>query len=138
MFFLTFTVGDFLKGYFEMGLEWFSGWVSGLLESAGAFGWLRSRYHTICHCDIEHISLRQYILDGVVLLLAGGDSVLLNFPVHAELMDKVLLLVLGHSTVTLDAQVYRLLFLSRGLLTLSEQIGQDLISSHVGIAVGVG
>ena len=42
VFFLTFTVGDFLKGYFEMGLEWFSGWVSGLLESAGAFGWLRS------------------------------------------------------------------------------------------------
>ncbi len=36
VFALTFTVGDWLKGYFEMGLEIFSGGVSTLLESIGA------------------------------------------------------------------------------------------------------
>lgn len=34
VFFLTFTVGDWLKGYFEQGLEWFSGLVAGGLEAA--------------------------------------------------------------------------------------------------------
>ncbi len=42
VFFLTFTVGDFLKGYFEMGLEWFSAEISLLLTNLGAAGWLRS------------------------------------------------------------------------------------------------
>lgn len=36
VFALTFTVGDWLKGYFELGLEIFSGGVSKLLESIGA------------------------------------------------------------------------------------------------------
>lgn len=36
VFFLTFTVGDWLKGYFEEALELFSAWVSGTLESFGA------------------------------------------------------------------------------------------------------
>ncbi len=42
VFFLTFTIGDFLKGYFEMGLEWFSAKMSLLLASIGAAGWLKS------------------------------------------------------------------------------------------------
>lgn len=33
VFFLTFTVGDWLKGYFEIGLEWFSGAAGSLLSS---------------------------------------------------------------------------------------------------------
>lgn len=32
VFFLTFTVGDWLKGYFEIGLEWISGGAGSLLE----------------------------------------------------------------------------------------------------------
>lgn len=35
VFFLTFTVGDWLKGYFETGLDWFSGAVLGVLENLG-------------------------------------------------------------------------------------------------------
>ena len=42
VFFLTFTVGDFLKGYFEMALEIFSGNVLTLLENAGVSSWLIS------------------------------------------------------------------------------------------------
>ena len=42
VFFLTFTVGDFLKGYFEMGLEWFSNAVLSLLTAVGAADWLTS------------------------------------------------------------------------------------------------
>lgn len=33
VFFLTFTVGDALKGVFEVGLEWFSGSVLGILQN---------------------------------------------------------------------------------------------------------
>lgn len=42
VFFLTFTVGDAIKGVFEVGLDWFSGIVAGFLESVGASGWLQS------------------------------------------------------------------------------------------------
>lgn len=42
VFFLTFTVGDWLKGYFETGIEWFSALVSGLFESAGVSPVLQS------------------------------------------------------------------------------------------------
>ena len=36
VFFLTFTVGDFLKGYFETGLEFFSDFVKNLLTTVNA------------------------------------------------------------------------------------------------------
>ncbi len=42
VFFLTFTVGDLLKGVFEIGLDWFSGSTDGLLVSLGTTAWLRS------------------------------------------------------------------------------------------------
>lgn len=42
VFFLTFTVGDFLKGYFEIGLDELSGSVSRLLAAANVAGWLQS------------------------------------------------------------------------------------------------
>lgn len=42
VFFLTFTVGDFLKGYFEMGLEVFSESMLVVLENAGVSSWLIS------------------------------------------------------------------------------------------------
>ena len=42
VFFLTFTVGDFLKGYFEQGLELLSRGVLSGLHSAGASDWVIS------------------------------------------------------------------------------------------------
>ncbi|MCD2491240.1 ferrous iron transport protein B [Lacrimispora sp. NSJ-141] len=42
VFFLTFTIGDFLKGYFETGLEWFSGQTLLLMQNIGAADWLVS------------------------------------------------------------------------------------------------
>ncbi len=42
VFFLTFTVGDFLKGYFEAALEVFSGNVLALMEAVGVSSWLIS------------------------------------------------------------------------------------------------
>ena len=42
VFFLTFTVGDFLKGYFEQALELFSGQVLALLQTAGVSDWIVS------------------------------------------------------------------------------------------------
>ena len=42
VFFLTFTIGDWLKGYFESFLELFSGGVSELLTGIHAASWLKS------------------------------------------------------------------------------------------------
>lgn len=42
VFFLTFTVGDALKGVFEAALGIFSGGAAGLLEAVGVSGWLKS------------------------------------------------------------------------------------------------
>lgn len=42
VFFLTFTVGDYLKGYFEIGLEYASSVIYHGLVAAGASGWLIS------------------------------------------------------------------------------------------------
>lgn len=42
VFFLTFTVGDFLKGYFEVGLGWFSGTLLSILEAVHASQWVIS------------------------------------------------------------------------------------------------
>lgn len=42
VFFLTFTIGDFLKGYFEVGLELFSGMVTSLLEATNVSDWMVS------------------------------------------------------------------------------------------------
>ena len=42
VFFLTFTVGDFLKGYFETGLDWFSGAMSAFLAGIHASQWMSS------------------------------------------------------------------------------------------------
>lgn len=60
VFFLTFTVGDFLKGYFEQGLEVLSASVLSGLHAAGASDWV--------------ISL---IVDGV---LAGVGGILTFLP----------------------------------------------------------
>lgn len=42
VFFLTFTVGDFLKGYFQVGLDWFSQMVVAGLAGVHASSWLTS------------------------------------------------------------------------------------------------
>ena len=42
VFFLTFTVGDFLKGYFEAGLDTFSALVLSAMQSAHVWDWLTS------------------------------------------------------------------------------------------------
>ena len=60
VFFLTFTVGDFLKGYFEQALELFSNQVLALLQTAGVSDWI--------------ISL---VVDGVV---AGVGGILTFLP----------------------------------------------------------
>ena len=42
VFFLTFTVGDALKGIFEIGLEYISDAAAGVLEGLGTAAWLKS------------------------------------------------------------------------------------------------
>lgn len=42
VFFMTFTVGDLLKGFFEAGLSWISAGTEAVLSLAGVSDWLRS------------------------------------------------------------------------------------------------
>lgn len=42
VFFLTFTVGDLLKGFFEQGLAWLSAAASAGLDAIGVTAWLKS------------------------------------------------------------------------------------------------
>lgn len=42
VFFMTFAIGDWLKGYFEIALEWFSSFTSDFLESIAAGEMVRS------------------------------------------------------------------------------------------------
>ena len=42
VFFLTFAVGDFLKGYFEEALDWFSALARDFLGEIGTADWLVS------------------------------------------------------------------------------------------------
>lgn len=42
VFFFTFTVGDFLKGYFEAGLDWFSASAQAFLTGIHVAGWMES------------------------------------------------------------------------------------------------
>lgn len=42
VFFLTFAVGDFLKGYFEVGLAWISDSTAALLNTLSVSSWLQS------------------------------------------------------------------------------------------------
>lgn len=54
VFFLTFTIGDWLKGYFEMGLEAFGGWISQGLE----------------HLNVNPM-LQSLIVDGIITGVGG-------------------------------------------------------------------
>lgn len=54
VFFLTFTVGDWLKGFFETGLEVFSGYVGSMLEAWNV-----------------NIMLQSLIVDGVISGVGG-------------------------------------------------------------------
>ena len=42
VFFLTFFVGDFLKGYFEIGLSWFSDQIMNVLTAIHVADWMKS------------------------------------------------------------------------------------------------
>lgn len=42
VFFFTFTVGDFLKEYFQVGLDWFSGSVLGVMQAVHVADWMIS------------------------------------------------------------------------------------------------
>ncbi len=61
VFFLTFTIGDWLKGYFQMGLDWFS---------QGALGWLQA-----LQVAPPLISL---IVDGIITGVGGVLTFLPN------------------------------------------------------------
>lgn len=42
VFFCTFMIGDWLKGYFEAAVDWFSQWLMTLLQTVHAASWLQS------------------------------------------------------------------------------------------------
>ena len=61
VFLLTFTLGDFLKGYFEVGIEYFSQFIGNILQSA----------------NVNQV-LRYLITDGIIAGVGGVLSFLPN------------------------------------------------------------
>ena len=72
VFFLTFTVGDWLKGYFETGLDLLTGAVSAGLEACGQWKGMRHGRRDACLCRnaevIDHGIIRG---EGFDMQLAG-------------------------------------------------------------------
>lgn len=75
VFFMTFTVGDFLKEYFEMGLDLFSGAVDVILVKIGVASWLKSL-------------LVEGIIAGVGGILTFLPNILILFLALAFLEDS--------------------------------------------------
>ena len=75
VFVLTFTIGDWIKGYFELGLEWFSGSVSTLLTTMNTSPWLISL-------------LVDGIINGVGTILTFLPNIVILFIALALLEDS--------------------------------------------------
>ena len=70
VFFATFTIGDFLKGYFELGIDWASQQISGLLIQLGVSMWLHNLIVDGIFAGVGGIL--TFIPNIVILFLALG------------------------------------------------------------------
>ena len=110
VFFLTFTVGDFLKGYFENGLEWLSGAVLAAMQHVQASDWL--------------ISL---VVDGIV---AGVGGILTFLP-------NIFILFLALAFLEDSGYMARVAFIMDKLLRKLGLSGRSIVPMLVGFGCTV-
>ena len=89
--------------------------------------------------QIVDIALLKLVLDGI-LAVNIGEGEFLRLTVDGEevgeLIEFHIVAVGGFGAVALDAEVHGVL--AGGGHRLAEEVGEDLVSAHAGIAVGVG
>lgn len=110
VFFLTFTIGDWLKGYFEDGIEWFSAWVGSGLELAGA-----------------NEILSSLIIDGVI---AGVGAILTFLP-------NVFILFLALAILEDSGYMARVAFIMEGVMGRLGLSGRAFIPMVLGFGCTV-
>ena len=110
VFFLTFTVGDWLKGYFETGLEWFSGVVAELLTSINAGE-----------------TLSSLIVDGII---AGVGGVLTFLP-------NIFILFLALAVLEDSGYMSRVAYVMDGIMSKIGLSGRAFIPMLLGFGCTV-
>ena len=110
VFFLTFTVGDFLKGYFELGLEWFSGVVTDFLTAANA-------------SDV----LISLIVDGII---AGVGGILTFLP-------NLFILFLALAILEDSGYMARVAFVMDGIMSKAGLSGKAFLPMVLGFGCTV-
>lgn len=110
VFFLTFTVGDFLKGYFEAGLEWFSGAAFAGLTSIHIADWL--------------VSL---IVDGII---AGVGGILTFLP-------NIFILFLALAFLEDSGYMARVAYVMDGIMSLLGLSGKAFLPMVLGFGCTV-
>lgn len=110
VFFLTFTVGDFLKGGFEVFLDWFSAGVLSTLQSAGTAEWL---------CSL--------IVDGII---AGVGGILTFLP-------NIFILFLALAVLEDSGYMARVAYVMDGLMGKAGLSGKAFLPMVLGFGCTV-
>ena len=110
VFFLTFTVGDWIKGYFEMGIEWLSETVGGLLSAANAGEILTS-----------------LVIDGVI----GGVGTIITF------LPNIFILFLALAFLEDSGYMARVAYVMEGIMSRLGLSGKAFIPMLLGFGCTV-
>lgn len=110
VFFLTFTVGDWIKGYFELGIEWFSGLAG---EGLAAI-------HT-------NAILTSLIVDGII----GGVGAILTF------LPNIVILFLALSLLEDSGYMARVAYVMEGIMSKFGLSGRAFIPMILGFGCTV-
>lgn len=110
VFFLTFTVGDWIKGYFELGIEWFSGLAG---EGLAAI-------HT-------NAILTSLIVDGII----GGVGAILTF------LPNIVILFLALALLEDSGYMARVAYVMEGIMSKFGLSGRAFIPMILGFGCTV-
>lgn len=110
VFFMTFTVGDFLKGYFETGLDIFSGAADALLVKLSVASWLRS-----------------LLVDGII---AGVGGILTFLP-------NILILFLALAFLEDSGYMARVAYIMDGIMSMLGLSGKAFLPMVLGFGCTV-
>ena len=110
VFFLTFFVGDLIKGLFELGLEWVSDSVSGWLTSVGA-----------------HEIVTSLVVDGII----SGVGVIITF------LPNILILFLALAFLEDSGYMARVAYVMEGIMSRLGLSGRAFIPMLLGFGCTV-
>lgn len=110
VFFLTFTIGDWIKGYFELGIEWFSGVVGQGLASINT-----------------NEILTSLIVDGII----GGVGTILTF------LPNIVILFFALALLEDSGYMARVAYVMEGLMSKFGLSGRAFIPMILGFGCTV-